>query len=62
MCYVFSQKFGTAEGKSSKELLLSAKKAKKRYIDYTPPGAESVAQVKLFVLTIFNEGAFLTFK
>ncbi|XP_053397380.1 uncharacterized protein LOC123552906 [Mercenaria mercenaria] len=40
------RRFGSAEGKTSKELLLSAKKAKRRYTDYTPPGAESVAQVQ----------------
>jgi hypothetical protein len=46
----YLQRFGSAEGKTSKELLISAKKAKRRYADYTPPGAESVAQVKLLYL------------
>lgn len=49
------RRFGSAEGKTSKELILAAKKAKKRHVDYTPPGAESVAQVQERVQSFFKD-------
>ncbi|WAR07670.1 TIGAR-like protein [Mya arenaria] len=39
-----NKKFGELEGKQSKELMHMVKKAKKKYLDYTPPGAESCLQ------------------
>ncbi|XP_052807548.1 uncharacterized protein LOC128236610 [Mya arenaria] len=40
------RKFGELEGKQSKELMHMVKKAKKKYLDYTPPGAESCLQLR----------------
>lgn len=49
------RKFGSAEGKTSKELHIAAKRAKKRYIDFTPPGAETVLEVQERVRSFFKE-------
>lgn len=49
------RKFGSAEGKTSKELHIAAKRAKRRYIDYVPPGAESVQQLQERVQSFFDD-------
>ncbi|KAH3739099.1 uncharacterized protein LOC127851900 [Dreissena polymorpha] len=50
------RKFGSLEGKSKKELMQQVKKAKRRYEDFTPSGAESYREVRerarLFFLDI----------
>lgn len=49
------RKFGSAEGKTSKELIQAAKKAKRKYIDYTPPGGETIEQVQERVKSFFSD-------
>ena len=42
---ILFQKFGLFEGKTSKEFLQAIKKARRKFLDYTPPGGESIEQV-----------------
>ncbi|KAK3580673.1 hypothetical protein CHS0354_017951 [Potamilus streckersoni] len=49
------RKFGSAEGKSSKDLVAAAKKARKKLVDYTPFGAETIEQVRERVESFFSD-------
>lgn len=48
------QKFGSLEGKSSKELMQQVKKAKRRYEDFTPSGAESYREVSVSITGLYS--------